>query len=300
MQPRIPRSKPDNSRTQRPPWGPRALYWRNRIQIAALVLMNSYFFVWAKGFCVPALNCWACPGAIFACPLGALQHDAIRARSLMGTTPWYAIAPLYTAGLMLIFMAFFGRMMCGWICPFGWLQDKLAKLRRRHWKLPCALGYLRYAMLIGLIFVIPYLTGVTWFCKLCPQGALEGGLLQPIFTPFTRAGIGNWWWIKQAILLAVLVAAVLIRRPFCNIFCPLGALFSLMQRYSLWRIDYDDGSCVNCMWCVRNCPAGIDPRSQVNSHACIGCLECCKCPYDAINSTPMWRPQPTAPATVED
>ncbi len=272
--------------------GPRWIYHRNWVQLAALVVMNSYFFSWAKGFCVPALNCWACPGAIFGCPIGALQHHSIDARWLLGGKPWYAIAPLYVLGVLLVFMALFGRMMCGWICPFGWVQDKLGALRRKHWRIPRPLGYLRYAVLISLVFIVPYYTGATWFCQLCPQGALEGGWLQPIFAPETRAGIGLWWWIKQAILIGFLVLAVFVRRPFCTTSCPLGAIFSLFHRYSLWRIDYDAQKCVNCMWCVQNCPAGIDPRKELNGHACIGCLECAKCPYDAIQSRPMWQPMP--------
>jgi len=147
------------------------------------------------------------------------------------------------------------------------------------------------------VLVVPYLTGVPWFCKLCPQGALQGGWLQPIFDAEVRAGIGSFWWIKQAILLGFLVLMVFVKRPFCGTVCPLGAIFSLFQRYSLWRIDFDPEKCVNCMWCVRNCPAGIDPRKELNGHACIGCLECAKCPYGAIQSRPMWQTMPAeAPA----
>ncbi len=277
--------------------GPRWIYQRNWLQIAALVVMNSYFFSWAKGFCVPALNCWACPGAIFGCPLGAIQNSSIAAQWTLGNKPWYAILPLYVLGALVVFSALFGRMMCGWICPFGWLQDKLAALRKKHWRIPKALRYLRYVMLVALVLIVPYLTGVPWFCKLCPQGALQGGWLQPIFDADVRAAIGSFWWIKQAILVGFLVLMVFVKRPFCGTVCALGAIFSLFHRYSVWRIDFDAEKCVNCMWCVRNCPAGIDPRRELNGYACIGCLECAKCPHGAIQSRPMWQAMPSqAPA----
>jgi len=269
----------------------RWLYRRNWVQIAALLVMNSYFFAWAKGFCVPSLNCWACPGAIFGCPLGAIQNSSISARWTIGAKPWYAIVPFYVIGVLVIFSAIFGRMMCGWICPFGWLQDKLAALRRRHWRIPKPLRYLRYVLLVVLV--------TPWFCKLCPQGALQGGWLQPIFNPETRALIGTWWWIKQAILVAFILLMIFVKRPFCGAICPLGAIFSLFQRYSLWRIDFDADKCVNCMWCVNECPAGIDPRTEVNNHDCIGCLECTKCPYGAIQSRPIWAPPPAQKQVTE-
>jgi len=270
---------------------------RNWVQIAALLVMNSYFFSWAKGFCVPALNCWACPAAVFSCPLGALANSSIAARWTLRTLPWYSVAPLYILGTMVVFSAVFGRMMCGWICPFGWLQDKLAGIRSKHWQLPRWLGYSRYVILVVLVFIVPYLVGDPWFCKLCPQGALQGGWFQPVVNPAVRSGIGSFWWLKQGILIGFIVLMVFVRRPFCRTACALGAFFSLFQRYSLWRIDFDGDECVDCLWCVNACPAGIDPRTEVNSHACIGCLECTGCPSHAIQSHPMWRPRHSATTT---
>lgn len=281
--------------------GPRWLYWRHWVQIAAMVLMNSYFFQWAKGFCVPALNCWSCPGAIFGCPIGALEYSAAEfPNGLRYGIPWYALMPAFTLGTLIVFSAVFGRMMCGWICPFGWLQDVLAKLGpKRKWHIPRPLRYLRYLVLISLVFVVPYYTGVAWFSKLCPQGALEGGLLVPLFDESVRSAIGTWWYIKQAILVGFLVLFLFVKRPFCGTVCPLGAIFSLFHRYSLWRIDWDEDKCVDCMWCVDACPADIDPRREVNSHDCIGCLECQKCPYGAIQSRPIWAPEPGSEPEVE-
>lgn len=258
------------------------LYLRLRrvIQVVSLLVVNSSFLVGlgARGVCVPVLNCWACPLAAFACPLGALQNAVADARVTL-------VLPLYIVGSMIAVSGIFGRMMCGWLCPFGLLQDLLGGLKRRPWALPRWTGYLKYAMLVALVLIVPYLTGIPWFCKLCPQGALEGSIFQPLLHAELRPLIGSWWYTKIAILAGVMLAAVFYRRPFCHVICPLGALFSLLNRVSLVRMRFEADKCTDCGWCVEHCPQGIDPRRDLSSHLCVGCLECAKCPFDAIHVT---------------
>lgn len=271
---------------------PRWLYSRPFVQLASFVFANSWFLSRFKGFCYPALNCWSCPSANFACPIGALQNASSGANlGLAGGKSWWSLIPVYVLGTLLFFSALFGRMMCGWLCPFGWFQDLIAR-RGKHWHLPRWTYYIRYVVLVGLVFVIPFYTGESWFSKLCPMGALEGSIPQPLLHPGLRSQIGLMYWLKLIILAVTVLAAYLWRRPFCGAICPLGAIFSLTQRVSAWRLDYERHKCIDCMYCVRICPAGIDPRRELNSHACIGCLECHKCPYGAINSRPMWQPMP--------
>ena len=269
------------------------LRWRWRVQLASTVALNSYFLTGAKGVCAPALNCWACPAAITSCPLGAMQNAAGLAR-LDPQAGGAALA--YALGAMLALGAVLGRFMCGWLCPFGWLQDLLARLSRRKLRLPAWTGYLRYAFLVGLVLVVPYFTTVAWFSKVCPQGALQGGLLQPLLNPGLRASIGTLWYLKQVMLLGWLVAFVFLRRPFCRLMCPLGAIFGLFYRVSLWQIRVDPYRCVNCGWCEQVCPAGLDPsRHAHNSTLCLSCLECTACPHEAITTGPIWRLGATQP-----
>jgi ferredoxin-type protein NapH len=270
----------------------RWLHGRFWVQLAATLVANNGLLRATKGLCWPGLNCWACPSAAFACPLGALQNSfaAWRWRVAAGglaaallTLPWYVLGTLLVVGGLL------GRMACGWVCPFGWFQELLARLGRPRLRLPRWLGYPRYLVLLALILLIPYYTGQPWFCKLCPQGYLEAGLPQPLLRPALRAGLGWLWYTKLAIFLAFAGAALFIRRPFCALACPLGALYGLMQRHSLWRTLYLPDKCTHCLWCVRACPQGIDPRRDLDSHLCIGCLECRQCPFGAIVSVPAWR-----------
>ena len=295
----------EKTQSQRP--GPRHPWWlRNRfwVQVASLVLANSFFLRHFKGFCYPVLNCWSCPGANFACPIGALQNACSDAGYRIPGAPSLlqgilASIPIYVLGTLFLFSSLFGRMMCGWLCPFGWLQEQVGRLRRKKLPIPNALSYLRYAVLVVLVLIIPYYTHTPWFSKLCPQGALQGGLLQPLVDPSVREMMQSWWWAKQAILIVVVVAMVLWRRPFCATVCPLGAIFSLFNRVSAWDIRFDQDKCVNCLWCVKHCPQGIDPRRDVNGHKCVGCLECQKCPYGAIHSAPKWASPREAGEPVE-
>lgn len=100
----------------------------------------------SKSICVPGLNCYSCPGALGACPLGALQS------SLSGVLLRF---PFYVLGLMLLFGLLFGRTVCGWLCPFGFIQELLYKIPSPKFtknKATRTLTKLKY--IIGLLFVI--------------------------------------------------------------------------------------------------------------------------------------------------
>jgi ferredoxin-type protein NapH len=101
---------------------------RTLIQILTAFLYNGNLpgflngRIWqgpSKSICVPGLNCYSCPGALGACPLGALQS------SLSGVLLRF---PFYVLGLMLLFGLLFGRTVCGWLCPFGFIQELLYKI----------------------------------------------------------------------------------------------------------------------------------------------------------------------------
>jgi polyferredoxin len=278
--------------THRSPW----LARRGWIQALSTVVLNLGFFRFldplkaAGGFCFPVLNCWACPGALTSCPIGALQHAAGEARlGIAGGESWLAVIPYYILGTLFVFSVTLGRFMCGWLCPFGWLQDLVGRVRRRKLRLPAWAGYLRYVFLVGLVLIVPYYTSVQWFSKLCPQGALQGGLLQPLLHPELRNGIGSWWSLKEAMLVGWLVAFLFLRRPFCRLMCPLGAIFSLFYGISMLQIRLDPYKCVDCGWCEKACPAGLKPREHVANRLCISCLECQACPHGAIAAVPVWR-----------
>ncbi|HZW36484.1 MAG: 4Fe-4S binding protein, partial [Deltaproteobacteria bacterium] len=143
-----------------------------------------------KGVCTPLLNCYACPSALFSCPIGAIQHFMVT-----GSAPYYA------AGTLSVIGASVGRMTCGTLCPFGFLQDLLYKFRTLKVSIPVWTRYFRYAVLAVLVFLIPYLTHENWFSKLCPAGTLMGGLTWVTLDLNVRSMIRSLFWVKVSILL---------------------------------------------------------------------------------------------------
>ena len=101
---------------------------RTWFQAAWFVLTNSYIRGFTKGkifagntkvICFPGLNCYSCPGALAACPMGSLQ-------AVMGNSS-YRIS-LYVFGMLSALGVVLGRLICGWMCPFGLFQDLLHKI----------------------------------------------------------------------------------------------------------------------------------------------------------------------------
>ncbi len=244
-----------------------------------------------KGFCVPTLNCYACPGSIFACPMGTFQHFII-----IRTIPFYFIGWLGTMCLSV------GRMACGTLCPFGFMQDILFKFRAFKVKLHPALTHLKYAVLVGLAILIPYFTLQPWFSKLCPCGTLIGGLPWVTINREIRSMMHELFWVKTAMLILVVATAAMIKRPFCRVICPLGALFSLFNRVSFLRLRWDAELCTHCDKCTRICPMDISVYQDANNHNCIRCLDCTQCPAvrvtTAFSAAPVRDQGTPAPSPV--
>ena len=245
----------------------------------------------SKGICVPGLNCYSCPGAIGACPLGSLQASLNNLPAL----------PLYVLGTLLIFGALFGRAICAFLCPIGLIQDLLYKIptpKIPKGKWSRKLSWLKYAVLIVFVLAIPVYTliakGVVTpaFCKwICPAGTLEGGIGLAAFSQDLRSQLGGLFTWKAVVLSVILVASVLIYRPFCRFLCPLGAIYSLFNRIAIFGIRLDEAKCTHCGICTRTCKLDV---KKVNDHECIRCGECIdKCPHGALCTTCTLRKEKT-------
>lgn len=262
---------------------------RRASQLAAALLANGYLPGFLKGtiyqgpvkhFCVPFLNCYSCPGALAACPVGSFQ--AILA------APGHAVS-LYVTGLLTVTGAVWGRAVCGWLCPFGLVQELLARRRAAGARFPRALLSLKYGVLV-LTVTLPAIwlgaggVGAPYFCKyLCPAGTLEAGLLLGLRDPALRPLLGTLFAWKVALLAAFLVLMTVIFRPFCRTLCPLGAFYGLFNGLSLWRLHLDARRCNRCGACRRICPLQIRVDEEPNHRECTRCLECTRvCPTGAL------------------
>ncbi len=265
-------------------------------QVLSALAINPYFSYfstrtiyqgWLKNLCVPGLNCYACPLAVFSCPIGSLQQAFVlfssRTKAYFAQA-WGAL--LYVLGSVGLVGAILGRLPCGWICPFGLLQDMLYKIPTTKLGLPRWMGWGRYLFLMIAVALIPLITGVSWFSRLCPAGALEGAIPLKLLPPeATLPPVGWFFWFKLGLLGVFLAWMVASKRPFCRVICPLGAMLGLFNRFSLYRLAIDDSKCEGCGRCKRVCPVDIHIFQDPNSPQCIRCLECKKaCPEKAITS----------------
>ena len=235
-----------------------------------------------KSFCVPGINCYSCPGAVGACPLGSLQ-GAISA----GHSTLY-----YVGGIILLYSVIFGRMICGWLCPFGLIQELLYKIPTPKLKkspVTRLLSYLKYVILVFFVGIVPILyafrdTPLPAFCKyICPAGTVEGGLA--LLSNSANSGyfsmLGPIFTWKFILMVSIIVGTVFVFRLFCRFLCPLGALYGLFNRISFFGVQIDNSKCTQCNLCVDRCKLDI---KKVADRECISCGECISsCPTGAIS-----------------
>ena len=249
---------------------------RRWVQALSFVFMNSFVLQALKAVPCPGMNCYACPGAILACPIGTLQHFAILRQ-----------VPFYTLGVLSVIGVLVGRLSCGWLCPFGWLQELVFGLRRRlhlsRWRISERLRWLPFLSLIVLVGIVPLLTREPWFSKLCPVGTLQAGIPILLIDAELRAQAGALFVLKVAILLALICWMLRTKRPFCRLVCPLGAVWSPFNRLSVLHVAIDDARCTGCGECRRVCPVDISICEDAASMRCVRCMECVRaCPEAAI------------------
>ncbi len=267
---------------------------RHGVQAAWALLTNSYLLGFAQGkiykgklknLCVPGLNCYSCPGAVGACPIGALQ-------AVIGS--WNFKFAFYAAGFLMFVGALLGRFVCGWLCPFGLIQDLLHKIpfprKINAFRGDKLLRKLKYVILLVFVILLPMFVvdimgqGAPYFCKLiCPAGTLEGGIPLVLSNQSLQNAVGWLYAWKNVLLLITILLSILIYRPFCKYICPLGAVYSVFNPISVFRYQVDREKCTGCKTCARVCKMQVDPTKNANHPECIRCGACKKaCPVKAI------------------
>ena len=265
---------------------------RRLIQLYSALLFNCYskgyvtgdiFKGLSKNLCTPGLNCYSCPGAVTSCPLGALQNSFSASNKT---------APYYMLGIIMLYGIIFGRWICGWLCPFGLLQDLLHKIKTPKLKKSLAtrvLSFFKYILLVLFVAVIPLLYmlrdfPLPAFCKyVCPAGTVGGaiGLLINPNNDGLFAMLGPLFTWKFALAVSIIVGTVFIYRLFCRFICPLGALYGFFNKISIFGIKLDRDECINCGKCISVCEMDIH---HVGDHECIHCGKCIGvCPTKAIS-----------------
>jgi ferredoxin-type protein NapH len=250
---------------------------RLKVQIAMAALLNIGLVQW-HSICFPVLNCHSCPLSLFACPIGIIGQFAA-----VGMIPLTVIGGIALAGLVA------GRIVCGWVCPFGLGQDLLYKVPYVKFSIPRWTRFVKYGVLAGLVIAVPYFLSPDfplYFCRLCPVATIESSIPWAI-TNGTSSPLHLG--IRLGILAGIVVLVMGHKRFFCKVLCPLGACLSVFNRFAA-IFPARNSQCVDCGACNKVCPMESEPnknRFGVYDDAaeeCISCLECRKkCPTDAIH-----------------
>ena len=230
-------------------------------------------------FCVPGLNCRYCPAAVAGCPLNFMQRLF---------TGGLADLPIRALCWLLLLALALGRLICGWLCPFGLAQDLMdkipaKKIKRNEWTY--RLSYLKYVFLAVFVVILPfafYMGGkrLLAFCHyVCPNIRLSNFLV----TLSTGASVRPYmiYNYRFVMLVGILILAIFLFRPFCRFICPLGAFYGFFNKYALLSVKVDEAKCVHCNACMKVCK--MDTK-KVGDHECISCGDCkAACKFDAIH-----------------
>jgi polyferredoxin len=243
-----------------------------------------------KVICSPGLNCYSCPAATTYCPIGSLQQLLLSVRfSLVSGQYFFGTYVLGSIGLL---GTVFGRFICGWACPFGFIQELLHKIPSKKFSISPWLNWLKYGFLFLFVFILPLFLvddfgmGKPWFCKyVCPAGTLEAGIPMVILQPDLRSTLGWLYVNKIGILIGFISWSVLSSRPFCRTTCPLGAFYALFSRFQLIKLKLNEDNCTKCGACHKVCPVEIRFNETPDSCECVNCMRCMTegCRYDAIS-----------------
>lgn len=252
------------------------------VQVAFLFIWLDPLALRMHTMCSPVFHCYACPLATFACPIGVIAQF-----SALHMFPFIAVGLLAAVGILL------GSLICGWVCPFGLIQDLAAKVPTPRFRIPGWMGYFRYVVLFGAVLLIPYFFGKDhelFFCSICPAGGLEAAV--PGMVTAAAQGSPIPWpnAIKMTIIVLFVVFIFFTIRPWCRVLCPLGVIFGFFNRWSVFSMKLDDQACTHCGRCRTLCKYGVQPDRDPNSDNCLRCLECTQCAPGALQAGTAFDP----------
>jgi len=189
---------------------------------------------------------------------------------------------------LVVIASFFvvGRaLFCGWLCPFGALQELVAKLAQLlsipqlkvtdRWD--GRLKYLKYIMLLGLVAV----------AFLLPKQLDIAAEVEPFKTAISVFFVREWYYVAYA--LFCLVSSAFVFKAYCRYLCPLGALMAIagLLRLGKWIKRREDcGS--PCQLCKVRCEyKAIKRNGQISYSECFGCLDCVDIYQDETQCVPL-------------
>ena len=175
----------------------------------------------------------------------------------------------------------FGRVFCGWICPAtllyelntnlaAWLHRVGLPVGKRHFD-----RRLKY-LVLGIGVILSMITGSVLFAAFYPPAIIG----REIYYAIALGGFGAG---AVFFVLTLLFDLLVARRGFCRYVCPGGALYSLLGRYRMLRIQRKAETCNDCAKCTAVCEFALDPMRDGFGQECNNCTACIAvCPTDAL------------------
>jgi len=254
---------------------------RRWVQSLSLLALHSSWGPELKWLCNPVLSCHSCLLAWFACPIGVFIHY-----SGYHAFPFLALGTVLLAGVLV------GRLLCGWVCPFGFLQDLLHKIPTRKLRLPAWGSYVKYLVLALMVFLLPFLFGEESrfvFCRYCPSSALQ------VSVPYLLGGgtFSAATAVKLGVTAVILATVVFVERGFCRLLCPIGAMLAPLNFLSLWIVKVPNPECLSCAKCDKACPTHIEPSRRIErgipASRALDCIVChaCQPPCPQLGDNPV-------------
>ena len=213
------------------------------------------------------------------------------AQAIAGRLEWSTLLfePLIVilAGYTAVSLVLLGRgVFCGWLCPFGALQELLNQLARfarvpqftPTFTLNESLWAIKYLVIVVLV-------GVSVFWSL--EAGLLGTEIEPFKTAITLKFDRTWPYAMYAILL--LVAGLFMERFFCRFLCPLGGALAILGRFHVFQWLKRRPECGSpCHICEVSCPVqAVEPSGKINMNECFQCLDCQVDYYDDSRCPPL-------------
>jgi len=282
---------------------------RRIVQFLSFIFFSAIIFnLGALPILLPVLWTWGLQQNTVGDAFTAIQFMLSGWNDLNVVFPWLAIASFLVIGVLL------GKSLCGWICPFGFIQDLIGFIKRKQREFSPrtheSMIYVKYAVLgitlfISATFSAAKLAGIsesyegalgifakTPFTTLSPAETLFATLPKMV-RDFSNAvsanqvdvfsGIANLpplFWAQLFIMAGVLVFAAYIPRSWCKYFCPHGAIMAILNRFSFLGLRRDLYKCPKgtCRLCVEACPMRVPildlPWEKFSHPECIYCLKC--------------------------
>ncbi|MDD5166163.1 MAG: 4Fe-4S binding protein [Candidatus Omnitrophica bacterium] len=269
-----------------------------------ILLYGSYIGLRFMNF----MPTWACTNpvdyssACYLLPMQRFQYGLNPYLMYSMPFPGYFIMQGWMAFLffflyLIIFIIIFNKLWCGWICPFGTLQDGISFIRKKlkiretqfSEKTKHSIRPIKYLLII-LNFVMPFgfafgaVAATPIFCRICPVKTL----LPPLHGNILNLTIGFPPGVVYSIITCIFAAFILImiffrERFFCTI-CPICAMIHIFHKSSLLQFKKNVGACDSCGNCWRVCPVDIkevylekkkENVIQENCNLCLKCIEAC-------------------------